>query len=333
MNKVEIAAPAGNLPSLKRAFKMGADVVYAGFRGATNARNYEGLNFSPEEMKEGIALAHRMGRKVYITINTFPQLDDSYASYHVADAAYDLGADAVIIANLGVLEYVSSRYPDLNIHLSVQASASNYEAVLFYKKHFAIKRVVLPRVLTVDEMKELKEKAGVEIEVFALGGLCINTEGRCCLSSFITGVSTNTEGVCSPSRFVRFEEAGEGRLRITLNNILLNEYDRGEITSYPTSCKGRYFVEGKKAYVFESPRSLNIIDILPQVIGAGVDALKIEGRQRTSSYVAIVTNVLREAVDSYYDDPGGYKTRDEWFVETNKMFEGTNPTLGCYLEK
>ena len=333
MKKVEVVAPAGSLTSLKAALESGADVIYTGFKGATSGRNYEGLNFSYDEMGEGISLAHKVGKKVYIAINTFPQFDDHTLLHRTIDDANELGVDAVILANLGILKYARDKYPDLTIHLSTQASASNYESINFYKKHFDIKRVVLPRVLTVDEMKTLREKIDVEVEVFALGGLCINTEGRCYLSSFVTGASTNTEGACSPSRFVRFEEANEGNMQIVVNNMVLNEYDPSENAAYPTCCKGRYMVEGKRTYAFEDPESLNILDILPQVIEAGVDALKIEGRQRTKSYVATVTKALRNAVDLYYTDPEGYGLKVADCSNVSSAFEGTSSTVGCYLEK
>jgi collagenase-like PrtC family protease len=333
MNKVEVVAPAGSLTSLKAAVENGADVIYTGFKGATSGRNYEGLNFTYDEMGEGINVAHEAGKKVYIAINTFPQFDDHAVLYGTVDDAYSLGVDAVILANIGILKYTKDTYPELPIHLSTQASASNYESINFYKKHFDIKRVVLPRVLTIDEMKSLKEKIDVEVEVFALGGLCINTEGRCYLSSFVTGASTNTEGACSPSRFVRFEASGESGMRIVLNNKVLNEYDSSENAAYPTCCKGRYLVDGKKSYAFEDPESLNIVDILPQVIETGVDALKIEGRQRTKSYVATVTRALRNAVDLFYSDPEGYGSKVAECSNVHAAFEGTRSTVGCYLRK
>lgn len=333
VKKPELVCPAGNLPSLKAAIDSGADVVYTGFNDDTNARNFEGLNFTSDELREGIDYARRRKKKVYLAVNTFPQMDAYQKWYESVDRAVSLNADAVILANLGILKYAREKYPDINIHLSVQASSSNYESINFYKKHFNIKRVVLPRVLTVREMKDLKSKTDVEIEVFALGGLCINIEGRCYLSSFVTGASTNTEGACSPSRFVRFSNKDE-KLRISLNNVVLNELGAGDSSPYPTCCKGRYVTEDNKyAYAFEEPESLNILEIIPQVIEAGVDALKIEGRQRTKAYVAGMTRILREAVDSYYANPENFRVKEEWLEKTNAAFEGSRPTLGCYAEK
>ncbi|MBI5048336.1 MAG: U32 family peptidase [Deltaproteobacteria bacterium] len=336
---MELICPAGNLPSLKAAIDSGADVVYTGFNDATNARNFEGLNFTHDELREGIDYVHKRGKKVYLAVNTFPQMDTYPQWYKSVDNAVKLNADALILANLGILKYARDKYPHVNVHLSVQASSSNYESINFYKKHFAIKRVVLPRVLTVHEIKDLRAKTDVELEVFALGGLCINIEGRCYLSSFVTGASTNTEGACSPSRFVRFINTGvrgkeDSKLRITLNSVVLNELGSSETSPYPTCCKGRYTNEdGNYVYAFEEPESLNVLEIIPKIIGAGVDALKIEGRQRTKAYVTAMTKVLREAVDSYYANPDGFRVKEDWLEKTNATFEGSKPTLGCYVEK
>lgn len=334
MEKVEVLAPAGNLASLKAAVEAGADAVYLGFRDATNARNFEGLNFTEEDLEEGAEYIKEHGRKLFLAINTFPQQDTLPAWLRSVDRAVGLGADALILANLGVLKYASEKHPDTEIHLSVQASSSNHESINFYKKHFNIKRVVLPRVLTVGEIKELHERTDVGLEVFVLGGLCINMEGRCYLSSFVTGASTNTEGACSPSRFVRFVNNDTGTLSITLGGLLLNELPPGESSPYPTCCKGRYVgPNGEATYAFEEPESLNTLDMLPELVGAGVVSLKIEGRQRTKSYAARMTRVVREAVDSYYANPGGFRIKPAWAAETLAAFEGTSQTHGCYREK
>ncbi len=332
--KVEVVAPAGNLASLKAAIENGADVVYLGFNDATNARNFEGLNFTPEELEEGVDLVRSKGKKFYLAVNTFPQRDSFSRWQRSVDNAVLLGADALILADLGVLSYARRRYPDINIHLSVQASSSNYESINFYRSRFGIKRVVLPRVLTIEEISLLRQRTEVELEAFCLGGLCINVEGRCYLSSFVTGASTNTEGACSPSRFVRFTTGEGDRLSITLNNVLLNELEAAESSPYPTCCKGRYMMpDGTTSYAMEDPESLNALEVIPELIEAGVTALKIEGRQRTKSYVAQVTRIVREAVDSYYEAPASFRIRREWERRVTSTFEGSSQTLGCYLEK
>jgi putative protease len=334
MDGVEIIAPAGNLASLKAAIDSGADVVYAGFNDSTNARNFEGLNFTIEDFEDGVEYVRRKNKKIYVAINTFPQMREMAVWHGAVDRAAELGVDAVILANMGILDYARSAYPDINIHLSVQASSSNYESINFYNRYFGVKRVVLPRVLTIEDIKALKANTDVELEVFALGGLCINIEGRCYLSSFITGASTNTEGVCSPSRFVRFSNDDDGGLGISLNNVTLNRLEAHESAPYPTCCKARYKLpDGTVAYAFESPESLNVLEILPELIESGVSALKIEGRQRTKSYVASMTGLLREAIESYREDPKSYRVKDRWMAQILSSFEGSRQTTGCYEEK
>lgn len=332
MRKVEVLAPAGNLPSLKAAVDNGADAVYIGFRNATNARNFEGLNFSEQEAAQGIAYARDRGAKVNFVLNTFPQVDDPSDWYRTVDMASDLNADALIMANLSLLKYAHENYPDLPLHLSVQASASNHSAINFFQRHFGIARVILPRVLTVPEIKALKEKTDVELEVFAFGGLCVMAEGRCYLSSYVTGESPNTQGVCSPAKHVRFEDDKDGSMKTRLKGVLIAQYDAGEDVAYPTICKGRFEANGSIYHVMEEPSSLNILEMLPQVIGAGVASLKIEGRQRTKSYVATVTKVMREAVDAYYDNPTRFRPKPAWTKKLNATSEGATHTLGTYQE-
>ena len=331
MKKIEVLAPAGNLPSLKAAVDNGADAVYFGFRNATNARNFEGLNFSASEAVTGIEYAHKKGVKANIVLNTYPQGDDPGIWYQTVDMAAKLGADAIILANIALLDYCHKRYPQLPIHLSVQASVSNYEAINFYQRHFGVVRVILPRVLTVQEIHQLKEKTDVALEIFAFGGLCVMAEGRCFLSSYVTGVSPNIEGVCSPARSVRFENRGE-TLQTRLGGVLIAEYEKGEDAAYPTICKGRFEANEQVYHVMEEPSSLNILSLLPEVIQSGVASLKIEGRQRTKSYVATVTRVLRQAVDTYYENPQAFRPKGKWTRVLNATSEGATHTLGTYQE-
>ncbi len=327
--RVEVLAPAGNLPSLKAAVDNGADAVYFGFQNATNARNFEGLNFTESEARRGIAYAHRAGVKANIALNTKPRADDPKLWYRSVDMAAEFGVDALILSNLAVLKYAHDRYPNMPLHLSVQASVSNYEAIRFYQRHFGIERVILPRVLTIEQIRTLWENTDVELETFAFGGLCVMTEGRCFLSSFATGVSPNIEGVCSPARKVRFEQES-GKLQTRLGGVLLAEYEPGDEAAYPTICKGCFKANNQTYHVMESPGSLNILEMLPQVVHAGITCLKIEGRQRTKSYVATVTRIMRKAVDAFYKDPDGFYLRRSWVRALNDTAEGSTHTLGAY---
>ena len=224
MKKIEICAPAGNLPSLKAAVDNGADAVYMGFSGDTNLRNFPALNFTEDEVYKAIQYAHSRKRKVYITVNAYPQEKELPLAYNVVDRAYEFGADAVIASDIAVLSYVKEKYPEKRVHLSVQASASNVQAIEFYRKHFGIKRVVLPRVLTVDEIAALRSQTSVELEIFAMGLLCINSEGQCFLSSYLTSESINTYGACCQPKFINFQEdEDEGVMKMLSGCILLNK--------------------------------------------------------------------------------------------------------------
>jgi len=335
MKKVEICAPAGNLPSLKAAVDNGADAVYMGFSGDTNLRNFPALNFTEEEVRKAIQYAHSKEKKVFITINSYPQEKELPLACEAVDKAYGLGADAVIASDMAVLSYIQGRYPGKRVHLSVQASASNAEAIEFYRRHFGIKRVVLPRVLTLDEIRALRGETGVEIEVFALGLLCINSEGQCFLSSYITSESINTYGACSHPKFIDFvQEDDEGMLKILSNGVLLNKYSPLEEVAYPTPCKGRYYnkATGQLHYAIQDPESLNVLGILPEIIQTGVDSIKIEGRQRSRTYVEQVVRVFREAVDTYYES-GSCRISPAKGQHLQSLFEGLAPTYGCYKGK
>jgi putative protease len=194
------------------------------------------------------------------------------------------------------LDYCRRAHPGLRRHLSVQACASNAEAIAFYARAFGVERVVLPRVLTVAEIAALTRAVPVETEVFAFGGLCVMAEGRCTLSSYATGKSPNTCGVCAPASHVRYEESA-GRVVSKLGRFTIDAFAVDEPAGYPTPCKGRFRTRGRAAYLFEEPTSLDVTTVLPELMAAGVTALKIEGRQRGRAYVARVVAAFRQAVD------------------------------------
>lgn len=295
---LELVCPAGTPAALRAAVNAGADIVYAGFRDETNARNFPGLNFTRDEMAEGIQYAHSKGSKVYIAINTYCRAANSGPWKLAVEDAESLNADAIILADVGLLEYAASHHPGVRRHLSVQASASNADTINFFQTAFDVKRVVLPRVLTLPEISALNSQISVETEVFAFGGMCVMAEGRCSLSSYITGQSPNMNGVCSPASHVKYERQGR-RLISKLGGFTINEFDEHEPAGYPTLCKGRFRVNtSDPAYIFEEPTSLNVLMMLPELKEAGVSALKIEGRQRSKAYVARVVTAFRKAVDA-----------------------------------
>jgi O2-independent ubiquinone biosynthesis protein UbiU len=194
--RVELVCPAGTLPALRAAVDHGADAVHIGFRGETNARNFPGLNFTPKEARTGLDYAHTRGARVFVALNVYPSPHSWPMSVAAVDCAAALGVDALILADPGLMAYAADRYPALRLHLSVQASATNWRAIEFYRREFSIHRAVLPRVLSCTQVARLIERASVEIEVFGFGSLCVMVEGRCALSSYVTGQSPNTHGVC-----------------------------------------------------------------------------------------------------------------------------------------
>jgi len=297
MSALELVAPAGTPAALRAAIGAGADTVYVGLRDETNARNFPGLNFSPEELGESIAFARAKGRKVLLAVNTYPAAGDPGPWRRAVDWAAALGAGGVILADMGLLDYAARRHPDLPRHLSVQASAASAEAIRFYHDAFGIRRVVLPRVLAIGEIARIVAESPCATEVFAFGGLCVMAEGRCALSSYATGRSPNKDGVCSPPSHVRYEKEG-GVLRSRLGEFTIDAVEPGEPAGYPTLCKGRFRACGRDIYLFEEPTSLNVLPLLPELAAAGVRAVKIEGRQRGRAYVAAVVAAFRRGIDA-----------------------------------
>jgi len=326
---MDLVCPAGSLPALKAAIDNGADCVYLGFRDDTNARNFPGLNFDLVAIKDGIRYAHARKKQVFVALNTFPQIAGWERAQRAVDRAAELEADAAIIADVAVMQYAAETHPQLRLHLSVQGSATNYEAINFFHQHFHIRRAVLPRVLSLAQVKQVIAGTPVEIEVFGFGGLCVMVEGRCALSSYATGESPNTVGVCSPAKAVRWQHTPAG-LESRLNGVLIDRYAAGENAAYPTLCKGRYAVGDETYYAIEEPASLNTLELIPELIEAGIAAVKIEGRQRSPAYVAQVTRTWREAIDACRTNPARFTVRPAWTDALRKVSEGQQQTLGAY---
>ncbi len=319
----------GSLPALKAALDHGADAAYFGYRNDTNARNFAGLNFDEKAMREGVRYAQSRGREALLAINTFAQPGRAVDWQRAVDGAADLGVNAVILADVGLLDYAARRHPGLRLHLSVQGSATSYEAVNFAQREFGVRRAVLPRVLTLAQVENVIRNTTVEIEVFGFGSLCVMNEGRCWLSSYATGESPNTVGACSPAKYVKWEKS-PGMMSTRLNGILIDRFNDDEPAGYPTLCKGRFEVNGATYYVLEEPTSLNVLEILPEIARIGVAAIKVEGRQRSPTYVAQVTRNMRAALDALARDGEHYQVNQAWQAELAKVSEGNQATLGAY---
>jgi O2-independent ubiquinone biosynthesis protein UbiU len=329
VQKMELVCPAGSLPALKAAVDNGADCVYIGFRDATNARNFAGLNFDDDAIDKGIRYAHDRGRKVLVALNTYPQSSSWKQWRDAVDRAARFKVDAVILADPGLMQYAAQQHPDLRLHLSVQGSATNPEAINFYREQFGVVRAVLPRVLSLQQVEHVVEHAATEIEVFGFGSLCVMVEGRCALSSYVTGESPNTHGVCSPAKAVRWEQTPKG-LESRLNGVLIDRYSDGENAGYPTLCKGRFDVNEDNYYAIEEPTSLNTLELLPRLAEIGIRAVKIEGRQRSPAYVAQVTKVWRSAIDACYAPGQRFSIKPAWTSNLGELSEGRQTTLGAY---
>ena len=327
--KPELVCPAGSLRALQLAVDAGADAVYMGLKDATNARNFAGLNFDLNATRAGIAYARARGRKVLMALNTFADARDTTPWQRAVDAAADLDIDALIVADMAVMAYAARTHPQLRLHLSVQASATNHRAIDFYRERYGIRRAVLPRVLTASQVAHLIRNTTVEIEVFGFGSLCVMVEGRCFLSSYATSQSPNNFGACSPASAVRWIDR-DGAVEARLNGILINRYAADEARAYPTLCKGRFEVDGSIGYAIEEPTSLNTLPILPDLMAAGVAAIKIEGRQRSPAYVEQVTRVWRAAIDACAAQPARFTPQPAWTAALGRLAEGQQHTLGAY---
>ncbi|MBP58073.1 MAG: protease, partial [Idiomarina sp.] len=302
---MELLCPAGSIPALKAAIENGADAVYVGLKDETNARHFAGLNLNQMKLSEAADYVHKHGRKLHVAINTFAHANSWEKWRQAVDDAVLAGADVLIIADLAVLAYAAERYPRVERHLSVQASATNAGAIRFYQQ-FGVSRVVLPRVLSMQQVRALARTTDVELEVFAFGSLCIMAEGRCYLSSYLTGESPNTAGACSPAAFVEWDEQ-DNKLESRLNGVLIDRFDENEKAGYPTLCKGRFSVDDEIYNVLEEPTSLNTLSLLPQLYKEGIASLKIEGRQRSPAYVSQITRVWRQAIDTVMADPDNFE--------------------------
>jgi collagenase-like PrtC family protease len=324
----ELVCPAGTPAGLRAAIDAGADAVYCGLQNATNARNFPGLNFTPAELEKAVGYARARGAKVLLAVNTFPPAGGFQLWRDAVDLAASVGVHAAIVADIGVADYAVAAHPNLRLHLSVQAGASSPEAIRFYCEAFGARRVVLPRMLTVAEIADIHRQVPCEIEVFVFGNIGMMAEGRCSLTNHATGASTNMDGVCSPAADVRYEEDG-GNLTTKLGPFVIDRFGSGENAGYPTICKGRYRCGLGPAgyYAFEEPVSLNLSGLLPDLMRAGVTALKIEGRQRSRAYVKAVVSAFRRAVD---DILAG---EDAGLANLLALTEGQRETEGAFRSK
>ncbi|MFZ5351115.1 MAG: peptidase U32 family protein [Bacillota bacterium] len=293
MIKPELLAPAGNMEKLKMALIYGADAVYIG--GERFGLRAAAGNFDMEEIKEAVRFTHELGRKIYVTVNIIPHNEDLIELPEYLKQLEEAGVDAIIISDPGVLMIARETVPDMELHLSTQANNTNYKSAHFWHKQ-GISRIVLARELSFEEIKEITEKApeGMEFEAFVHGSMCISYSGRCLLSNYMVGRDANKGECAHPCRYKYYvvEERRPGQY------MYVDEDERG-------------------TYIFNS-KDLCMIEYLPEIINAGIRSLKIEGRMKSSYYVATVVRAYRMAIDSYMSSPEAYEFKKEWFEEVNK---------------
>lgn len=300
LQKPEVLAPAGNLEKLKFAVRYGADAVYIGGQSLGLRANAD--NFSFNEMKEATDFAHAYGSKVFVATNIIAHNEDLYQVDDFMRSLQRAGIDAIIVADPALIERTKQAAPDMELHLSTQASTTNWQTVQFWKEE-GVSRVVLAREVSVQEIRDIKKHVDIEIEAFVHGAMCISYSGRCVLSNHFTARDSNRGG-CSQScrwQYDMFEELPQEGEAI------------GQIGKTPLPM----FNEQDPQFTMSS-KDMCMLGFLPDMIQAGVDSFKIEGRMKSIHYVATVTNQYRRAVDAYFANPEQYKLNPEWMEEIRK---------------
>ncbi|SHF02422.1 putative protease [Desulfofundulus australicus DSM 11792] len=292
MDIPELLAPAGDLEKLKAAVVFGADAVYLG--GKQFSLRERAGNFTLEEIAAGVEFAHARGVKVYVTVNIFARNRDLDDLPIYLKQLEQIGVDAVIVSDPGVLTLVRETAPGLPVHLSTQANTTNWKAARFWQEQ-GVSRIILARELGLEEIREIRRQVTVPLEIFVHGAMCISYSGRCLLSSYMTGRDAN-RGDCAQACRWRY--------------ALVEEKRPGEYFPLEEDSRGTYIL---------SSRDLCLLEYIPQLVEAGINSLKIEGRVKSIHYVATVVSVYRQALDAYRADPGRYRVRNRWLEELGKV--------------
>ncbi|MDD6231317.1 MAG: U32 family peptidase, partial [Frisingicoccus sp.] len=297
-----------SLEVLKTAVIFGADAVYIG--GEVFSLRAKSKNFSMDDMREGIAFAHAHGTKVYVTANILAHNGDLEGVEAYFHELKEIGPDALIISDPGVFQIAKEICPEIDVHISTQANNTNYRTYRFWH-NLGATRVVSARELSIDELRELRANIPeeLEIETFIHGAMCISYSGRCLLSSYFTGRDAN-QGACThPCRwkYAIMEETRPGEY------LPVYENERG-------------------TYIFNS-KDLCMIDHIPELVSAGIDSFKIEGRMKTALYVAVVTRTYRQAIDDYMRDPKLYESRMDYYKEEIAKCTYRQFTTGFFFGK
>ncbi len=290
--KPELLAPAGDFLKLQTAFSYGADAVYVG--GSDFSLRAKAGNFDLEQLAEAVAYSHKLGKKIYITVNIFAHNEDIDGLSLFLEKLAQLAPDALIISDLGVMALAQEIAPNLDIHISTQANIVNYKAAQAWAK-LGAKRLILGRELALPALAEISQRAGIGTEIFVHGAMCMSYSGRCLLSNFLTARDAN-RGDCSQSCRWQY--------------VLSEEKRPGEFFPLDEDARG--------SYIFNS-KDLCLINYLPQIIAAGIQSLKIEGRNKSAYYVANTVRIYRQALDAAFAAPDAYQVNPLWQEELAKI--------------
>ena len=306
--KVELLVPAGSLEVLKIAIMFGANAVYIG--GEEFSLRAKAANFSDEDMIAGIDFAHKFGKKVYVTVNIFAHNYDMDEAVDYLKRLNEIKPDGLIMSDPGLISLAFEYAPNVEVHISTQANNTNYMTYKFWYK-MGVKRVVSARELSLEEIKGIRENIpdDMEIESFIHGAMCISYSGRCLLSNYFTGRDANRGECTHPCRwqYAVMEEKRPGEY------LPVYENERG-------------------TYIFNS-KDLCMIGYIPEMIDAGIDSFKIEGRMKTSLYVATVARTYRKAIDDYYKSIDTYKANMDWYMDEISKCTYRKFTTGFYFGK
>ena len=308
MKKVELLIPAGSLDILRTAVVYGADAVYLG--GEAFGLRAKAKNFTGQEIRQGIAYAHNHGVRVYVTANILAHNEDLDQAREYFQELKEYGPDALIISDPGIFSIAKQVAPEIDIHISTQANNTNYGTYQFWHG-LGAKRVVSARELSLREIREIREKIpkDMEIESFVHGAMCISYSGRCLLSSFLAGRDANRGACTHPCRwsYGLMEESRPGEYMPVFEN------ERG-------------------TFIFNS-KDLCMIEHIPEMISAGINSFKVEGRMKTALYVAVVTRAYRKAIDDYRENPDKYQANLKWYREEIEKCINRQFTTGFYFGK
>ncbi len=307
MKKPELLAPAGNIEKLKTAINFGADAVYLG-GSKLNLRAFAD-NFTDEQLKTGVEYAHCRNRRVYVTINVFPHNEDFKGLPDYLKKLQEMKVDALIVSDPGIIMTAREIIPDMELHLSTQANNVNWKSAQFWYQQ-GIKRIVAARELSFDDIQVIKSNLPeeCEIEAFVHGSMCMSYSGRCVISNYMTGRDANRGACAQPCRYKYY---------------LMEEKRPGEY--FPV------FEDDKGAYILNS-KDLCMIEHIPELMNSGIDSFKIEGRMKSSYYVAAVVKSYRQAIDTYFSDPPNYVFQQKWLDNLMKVSHRVYST-GFYFGK